>query len=219
MEANEPAGSGGGGVAYPACAADADCPAEERCDGGTCRPRSTCTCGEGLDCDASGECRRVCGGHADCYADEAYCAIDGLCYGVVFGGQDWSCQRAEIAPPRDLGGPLIFDLSQVDASPDAVRCVKDPRCTNDGNVCTFELAYFDPDGDVPATPDEAYLHLAWIGADGEPGPMFEVPLATETHLRFTLCFEAALETVGGAVQLSDRAGRRSNAQCFEGSAP
>ncbi len=204
---------------YPACGDDEGCRDGERCEAGTCVFVPPCPCDDGFGCDDSGGCRATCSSHGDCYDAGAYCAANELCC-EVDPAADWArCDRAERAPSRDPGGPLIFDLGQADTNPGPPHCVKDPRCTNDGNVCTFELAYFDPDGDVPTTPSEAYLHLAWIGVDGEPRELFDAPLATDTHFWFRVCFDAALETVGGAVQLTDRAGRHSNTQCFEGSAP
>ena len=229
------------GVCEIPCDTDADCDAEAAevcCDSGdvkTCTDSCGGAGGDGgggsgggggpcaappaEDCDAAGECRPECTGHGDCYSLTAYCAADGLCYGVAPGTEFNDCARASQAPAMGANGPVLFDAGQ-DAIGDGSNCTKDPaNCTNNGNVCGFSFQYFDPEGDVPTGASALYSKLFWIDGSGDQQPTFGVPDVSGTTIGFTLCFDEALSTVGGAVQIQDNAGNNSQALCFEGSAP
>ena len=213
------------GACVMVCDTDTDCGAGERCcPGSICLDASFCggggggggDCPEGEGPDAAGECRPVCGSVADCYSLQAYCASDGLCYAVE------ACARGSLALPMDASGPLLFAPTQADLEPGVALCAKDPAaCTANGNVCGWDLYFFDPDGDLPQTKAALYGKTSFIAADGSRSPAFNVDAPDVAREIVTVygCFDELEASPVAAFQIDDLAGNHSNVVCVGGSAP
>lgn len=186
-------------------------------DPGPCEG-TTCAAGEAPD--AACACRPSCADITICEPLDAYCASDNLCYGVdTDPGQD--CARAALAPAREASGPLLYAPTQVDADPaNTANCTKDPAaCTNNGNVCKFQLYVFDPDGDLPSGNGALYADVLFVKADGTGVSTFDVPRLADGVLEVSLCFGEDEVAPAGAIQVLDQADHHSNASCIAGVAP
>lgn len=198
------------------CTTDADCAADQTCNAaGVCEGGSTdCPAGEAPD--ANGECRPSCTSVADCYDLMAYCATDNLCYGVD------TCARGASAPAMGASGPLLFGAVQADLDAGTANCTKDAAaCTNNGNVCGWDVFFFDPDGDFPATKGALYGKTKFIETDGNPIAAFNVDAPDMANSTATLygCYDEQNTSPDGGFQIDDTAGNHSNAICVSGSAP
>lgn len=174
------------------------------------------TCPDGEGPDANGDCRPVCTSVADCYAQSAFCATDNLCYGVE------TCARGDAAPAMEASGPLLFGAVQTDLDAGTASCTKDAAaCTNNGNVCGWDVFFFDPDGDFPGTKGALYGKTKFIEADGNPIAAFNVDAPDMANSTATLygCYDEANASPDGGFQIEDAAGHNSNAICVSGSAP
>ncbi len=219
--ADPPRRSGPEAPEYPSCRTSDDCMDGEACSDAFCEEAweevteecPECCCDAGESCDANDTCRPTCTAIADCYPLTAYCASDGLCYGVEPGVEWNDCERAGHAAPMQASGPLLFASSQ------AAPCAKDPaHCPNNGNVCSFAAYVHDPDGDLPSNDVELYNHVFLLGPAGEQLFSFDIPTfdAAAGTLAVRGCFDEAETTIVGAMQLQDMVGHDSNALCFEG---
>lgn len=206
------------GATYPSGAANGG--------GGDGGDGSACACDATSACDVCG-CDPDCpppeleclGGHADCYP-AGYCDEVGSCEELATLAD---CHAASASSPAVDGGPVLFGGTQVDL--DHVRgvsalCSKDPdTCANNGNVCAFELAWYDPDGDV-AVASGIYPAVRFLRADtGAAVAPYNVVRQPGDRLHLYGCWDEATTAPGGAAILVDDAGHRSNPVCFEGRAP
>lgn len=173
-------------------------------------------CPDGESVAVDGTCRPDCASVADCYDLEAYCATDNHCYGVE------SCDRAGAAPAMEASGPLLFGAVQADLGDGTDTCAKDPAaCTNNGNVCGWDVFFFDPDGDFPSTKATLYGKTKFIKTDGSPIAAFNVDAPDMANSTATLygCYDEQDASVEGGFQIEDAAGNNSNVVCVAGSAP
>ena len=155
-----------------------------------------------------------CAGHTPCAAVGGYCA-DGRCRRP----NEVECNRARTAPAREAGGPVLFDASQGVIG-EGKNCKQDPaNCPNMGNVCEFRFRFHDAEGDVATSPTELYRRILVFDQSRDGVPAFDVPDLDGDSVAVRFCLDEKRTTYGFAIQMEDLAGHRSNALCFEGTAP
>lgn len=125
----------------------------EICEEGTCA--SACT---DLEACVEGECvpKTSCEEDHDCYGEVAYCASE-----VCESARSLGCEPG-VADTWTSGGPVIYDLKQVEAEPGKTLC----RDCSDGTLgCVFSYSYYDPDDDF----DGGFMRGQIVASSEPPG--------------------------------------------------